>query len=606
MTVKGSYSSNIRSGAACSRHLYSLAGANPLFFCEQCGEEFCPCCVRDGAWQEFEIAGWSVHWYRCPRCSIGLAFIMSPSPGYPGMGPSMSNETSVGPTPPAVTAVPESGNENARIIATPPQPAPEKKDDDYWKTRIPWILTGVSIFVAACSLIVSSFSYNATVKYSSSQARMQFLREIYGEYSDFSVKRVDYWYLTHLFVVPEADGGYAEYDRAVQSVREAVSKEPLPKRLEYQLKEEALVTLILTKYEQGLYQLEEANRIGDEWLRTFLKEEVVDYFRKNLIRNPRVLYYWDDVKQLFSEKLRQDVAKQLEGTSSLRRDKIGPFIPPSRPQAGNNFKELNDDFRDNYRTAKELVLKQTPYVIVVEGDDIVLLHSGQRSFERFTPKIYHSLKSVAHLPLSVFVILSGHVDRTLPESVIAGLARTRQFIRSARERSKEKGFSEPQLDRQLKILDATDQLIGQAIDTMNIGQGSLDTYVKGMRPLIMANTEEAARSQLDGLHAVIEKWSNEHGEGLLKQVHVVVMGPQAPRRGNLALQYFARLLNVGGECPRLLYSESIFDEGKAVDLLGTRLLDDTASEAFFGNKDRLQTDLLAEAAERYIPKLFPK
>ena len=113
------------------------------------------------------------------------------------------------------------------MTAAPSSASPSHVGDDAnaWRTRIPWLLTGVSIIVSICSLIVASFSYNTNLRYSSSQARMQFLRDIYGQYSDFSLKRVEYWYLTHLFIVPEADGGYAEYDRAVQSVREAVQRE---------------------------------------------------------------------------------------------------------------------------------------------------------------------------------------------------------------------------------------------------------------------------------------------------------------------------------------------------------------------------------------------
>ena len=219
----------------------------------------------------------------------------------------------------------ESGTTSLSAVATSRSSAQAAVDANPWRTRIPWLLTGVSIVVSICSLIVAGFSYNANLRYASSQARMQFLRDIYGQYSDFSLKRMEYWYLTHLFIVPDADGGYAEYDRALQSVRHAVQRDSPERQREYQLKEEGLVTLILTKYEQGLYQMDEADRIGDVWLREFLAKEVVGYFRSNLIRNPRVLHYWDSVGQLFSERLRSDVAQQVAG-KSLRRDTEGPFL----------------------------------------------------------------------------------------------------------------------------------------------------------------------------------------------------------------------------------------------------------------------------------------
>jgi hypothetical protein len=434
---------------------------------------------------------------------------------------------------------------------------------------------------------------------------MQFLRDIYAQYSDFSVTRLNHWYLGHLFSVPEADGGHRDYDRLVQAIREAVEKEPLSKRREYQLQEESLVTLILTKYEQSLLEMEEADRLGDTWLRDFLKVEVVDYFRKGLLRNPRVLNYWDNVKQLFSERLRKDVAEQLDdGTAT--RDETGPFVSPLRPQASTKLSDLNEEFRANYRTAKAQALKRAKYVIVVEGDEVVLLHQGQRTVEQYTPEVYHTLKSVAHLPLGVYVRLSEHADSDLPDVVIEALSRTRKVIQAARHKIGQVGLSERQIARQVKMLDASETLISSAIQARRVERGRLRSYVHEMVHLVMENTDEAAHAQLDRLHAVIGKWRNEHGKGLLEQAHVIVMGPQAPRRGNLAVQYFARLLNQGGEGYRLLYSEAIFEEPRALDLLATRLVDDSASEAFFGDRNRLQVDLLADAAERHLRTLFPK
>lgn len=84
----------------------------------------------------------------------------------------MSNDTPANPNPsPLAAGVPVAGNGNApdnvvdapQVPATekPPSapgkkqdkvadasPAPEEKDNQYWSTRIPWILTGISILVA--------------------------------------------------------------------------------------------------------------------------------------------------------------------------------------------------------------------------------------------------------------------------------------------------------------------------------------------------------------------------------------------------------------------------------------------------------------------------
>jgi hypothetical protein len=52
--------------------------------------------------------------------------------------------------------------------------------------------------------------------------------------------------------------------------------------------------------------------------------------------------------------------------------------------------------------------------------------------------------------------------------------------------------------------------------------------------------------------------------------------------------------------------EALFDEGKALDLLGTHLVDTGIGEAFFADPRRMHRDLLSDAAGAYLDTLFPK
>ena len=272
----------------------------------------------------------------------------------------------------------------------------------------------------------------------------------------------------------------------------------------------------------------------------------------------------------------------------------------------NCFRELNENFRTNYRAAGEYALANVTYLLVVERDEIVLFHKGQRVSENYTPVIYHLLKSVAHLPISILIKLSEHAGQQLTEPVVEQLAIIRKLIQSAREHCKNAQFDKSQLERQLKLLDETDQFISRAIDVKKGERGHLDSFVSSMRPLVMENVREAAERQLDGLHAVVQKWKKQYGDEFLKTANVVVMGSKSARRQNLAMQYFARVLHVEIEDARLIFAESVVDEQKAVELVGTRLLDEKLSKLFFGDKERLQRDLLADAAKEYIPKLVVK
>jgi hypothetical protein len=81
---------------------------------------------------------------------------------------------------------------------------------------------------------------------------------------------------------------------------------------------------------------------------------------------------------------------------------------------------------------------------------------------------------------------------------------------------------------------------------------------------------------------------------------VIVIGSQMPRRGNLDVQYFAHLLGLKGEGPRLTYAEGLWEEPAALRLLGTRLADQEPGRLFFNDDQRLARDLLADGATEYL------
>jgi hypothetical protein len=59
-----------------------------------------------------------------------------------------------------------------------------------------------------------------------------------------------------------------------------------------------------------------------------------------------------------------------------------------------------------------------------------------------------------------------------------------------------------------------------------------------------------------------------------------------------------------GEGRRVVYAESLWDEEKAVNLLGTLRLDGKLSVAMFGDPYRLYRDLLADSARRAIDDIL--
>ena len=86
-------------------------------------------------------------------------------------------------------------------------------------------------------------------------------------------------------------------------------------------------------------------------------------------------------------------------------------------------------------------------------------------------------------------------------------------------------------------------------------------------------------------------------------MRVLVLGPQMPRKHNVAVQYFAKLLGLPGEARRLVYAEELNGEQQGLNLLSTHQLDSELSEAFFADPERMEIDLLGNAASVYLDGL---
>jgi hypothetical protein len=244
-------------------------------------------------------------------------------------------------------------------------------------------------------------------------------------------------------------------------------------------------------------------------------------------------------------------------------------------------------------------------VIIVEGDDLVLLCGGKRKAFRIVPPQYHALKAVSHAPLAAYVLLHPTVDIAGAKSKekIDEIRAYLERLVQAREGLGKYGFSPVSLQRQKDILDASSRFLEQALETDKIESSALVTFVRSMGPKVLANAQEAASLQLQAMHRQVLEWKSELTGAEWEQLHVIVMGSPLPRRGNLAMQYFTRLLELKTESNRLVYTESVFDEGRALNILGTHLLDTHIGEAFFDDPARMHRDLLADAAEAEIRRM---
>jgi hypothetical protein len=280
---------------------------------------------------------------------------------------------------------------------------------------------------------------------------------------------------------------------------------------------------------------------------------------------------------------------------------VAAEINAPTPQNGTDpLVTFNNAFRGEYTRAKTEALSKAGPVMIVEGTNLVLVRNGKRTEAQIQPQIYQALKAVAHIPFAVFLMFDQSDFGQLTDERVAELRDYRKLIVDAQSSLGDRGFSESQLQRQQKIIDDSLAFLDAAIENRHVEKTALDDFAKHMTPVLMQNVDEAARAELDALHSRVTEWRHQMTPDEWTALHVVVMGAHMPRDEEITMQYFERLLDEPMEGRRIIFAEGLWEEPRALELLGTHLVDGSTGVAFFGEFMRMHRDLLSDAAKVYI------
>lgn len=265
---------------------------------------------------------------------------------------------------------------------------------------------------------------------------------------------------------------------------------------------------------------------------------------------------------------------------------------------------LNRASRKLYAGGRALELAAVPAVVVVSGDDLVLRRNGKRTTVRVIPAEYHALKCVAHSTLALFAHLAHEPGKPLGEERTKALKEYRELLVAAGPAAAAFGFDLDTLTRQKRIIARSLEFIDKVRKDGQVSADDLNAFCRASRADVMANAAAAARAQLLATHRQVLAWKKDMTAEEWAGLTVVVQGGQAPRAENAAVQYFARLFGGSGEGKRVVYAEGLWDEDKALNLLGTLRLDGKLSVAVFNDPARMYRDLLADAARSAVDDIL--
>jgi hypothetical protein len=266
---------------------------------------------------------------------------------------------------------------------------------------------------------------------------------------------------------------------------------------------------------------------------------------------------------------------------------------------------LNVASRKMYAEARTRELSTIPVIIVVSGDDLILRKDGKRMVVTVIPTEYHTLKSVAHSTLALFTHLSHEPGRPLDEKRLSTLKEYHALMTKAVPAVERFGFDAETLARQKRILARALTFTATVLEAGKVSADDLTKFCRASRADVLANGADAAKAQLVATHKQVMAWKKDMTAEEWAKLTVIVPGSQTPRVENAAVQYFARLFGeTNGEGRRLVYAEGLWDEEKAISLLGTLRLDGKVSVAVFGDHFRMYRDLVADGARTAIDDIL--
>ncbi|CAF3527403.1 unnamed protein product [Rotaria socialis] len=266
--------------------------------------------------------------------------------------------------------------------------------------------------------------------------------------------------------------------------------------------------------------------------------------------------------------------------------------------------DLNEQFLAAYDRARDHLISTISPIIICTGDTATVLHRGQRYEEQVIPKLYHDLKSISHIPLTIYLRLLFN-SGNLSDSKYIELKQYLRDIRSLRNSIQFPTYTQQNQD---DIVDLSIEYLRTVLKRKFVDKLQLKTYCQQIQTLFSINIELAARMHLDMLDSKIRPWYQHHfNDTERNSLRILIMGPKTARHGFLTKEYFYTLIGERHEGKHIIYVESVDNEQQALKILGAWLLDAQTSTTFYdGDSERLHRDLLADAAKTHIKGLFEK
>ena len=275
------------------------------------------------------------------------------------------------------------------------------------------------------------------------------------------------------------------------------------------------------------------------------------------------------------------------------------------------LQQLDDRFIEIYEAERARVVEsQKRKALIVVHRDLLRLYYGDdlsQDFPGLETPIYNKMKTLGHTTLAVYCLLrEWATGKPIPKDHLANISAYRTALGNLSDKldtrvDVEQGI----LHKPTQIYEKTMAMLDAVLANGRVSEDELDGFSRSVcddiGPVLMA----AARDQLRACHErVLRIKRNVLTPKQWQEVCVLILGPYMAREGELFLQYFSKILDVPMQADRRLVYFEGDDLQDAFDRLGTTVLDAVASDAIFGDRERLHRDVLADATTHYLDELL--
>jgi hypothetical protein len=264
------------------------------------------------------------------------------------------------------------------------------------------------------------------------------------------------------------------------------------------------------------------------------------------------------------------------------------------------LQELNNEFRHQYIRARDnFWLSQTEKnsIIIGNGSSLTLIHKGTHyPVPKAIPQVYHDLKSISHIPLTIYLHLNNDSSISTDET----LKQYMQHLDNLQVPDSIESNERPSVER---IITNSKRLLQKEINNKgSVDQNELTQFCRELAADLKVLLDAAAIAQLKAMHEIVQNWIKEHKIDVKDpSFKVLLISARTARQNNLQTTYFEHLLGVEQK-RNIAYIEELFgDQPKATSIFSTWFLDEQLSVASFNDQDRMHRDLLMnDDVEEYI------